>query len=369
MPDTITTVYEFTLPEIGGSDGTWGAKLNENWTRMEALLSSAFEEGASPDELGELKTEFLPNTAPGTEYTGTITVKNNNPQVRFEETDQTDPNGRYRFFATGGNFRFQRANAADWASFSDLLFYDRAQDKFTFSPGIKFNSDVDQANFVQPSIKSSTSSDNSVFMTFAMARPWVVVQRGTGVNSDLEFRSTTSGANNFRVMDNVRTNGVQLQPDIRKVSAVGGALDLPDGTIFNNDRSQNWPYFGIRRKDSTSGCSIGLSGTGVPSDGWSIGMRQSSQDNVLAVKWMGGNNLVEVNPDGRTLIRGLQVALLRNDTGSDLTHGETSSGSLKFANANGGVSGSVSGTWMCMGYAPASGTSIERTTLFVKVND
>mgnify|MGYP006109381473 CR=1 FL=1 len=38
MPDTFTGNYEFTLPEIGGSDDTWGDKLNANWNALDSLI-------------------------------------------------------------------------------------------------------------------------------------------------------------------------------------------------------------------------------------------------------------------------------------------------------------------------------------------
>ncbi len=39
MADTTTPVYSFVLPEIDGSDGTWGTKLNANLTALDGLLS------------------------------------------------------------------------------------------------------------------------------------------------------------------------------------------------------------------------------------------------------------------------------------------------------------------------------------------
>lgn len=38
MPDTFTDNYQFVLPEIGGSDNTWGQKLHDNYNKFDALL-------------------------------------------------------------------------------------------------------------------------------------------------------------------------------------------------------------------------------------------------------------------------------------------------------------------------------------------
>ena len=43
MADSLTPNFNFTLPEIGGSDDTWGNKLNANWTALDALIKSKFD--------------------------------------------------------------------------------------------------------------------------------------------------------------------------------------------------------------------------------------------------------------------------------------------------------------------------------------
>ena len=51
MADALTPNYEFTQPEIGGSDDTWGNKLNENWTKVDNLLKTKFDELAAADKI------------------------------------------------------------------------------------------------------------------------------------------------------------------------------------------------------------------------------------------------------------------------------------------------------------------------------
>jgi len=38
MADVITPNYNFTIPEIGSSNNTWGIKLNANWSSVDIVL-------------------------------------------------------------------------------------------------------------------------------------------------------------------------------------------------------------------------------------------------------------------------------------------------------------------------------------------
>jgi hypothetical protein len=40
MADSSTPNYNFVLPEVGGSDDSWGTKLNANWTDVDALMAA-----------------------------------------------------------------------------------------------------------------------------------------------------------------------------------------------------------------------------------------------------------------------------------------------------------------------------------------
>jgi hypothetical protein len=39
MVDSFTSNYNFTLPEVGASDDTWGPKLNGNWTSVDSIVA------------------------------------------------------------------------------------------------------------------------------------------------------------------------------------------------------------------------------------------------------------------------------------------------------------------------------------------
>lgn len=48
MADAITATYEFTLPEVGASANTWGAKLNANWTLSDQVMTSLAAMATAP---------------------------------------------------------------------------------------------------------------------------------------------------------------------------------------------------------------------------------------------------------------------------------------------------------------------------------
>jgi len=47
MADGTTTNYGFTLPEVGASEDTWGTKLNQNWSDLDADLKSIADDVAA----------------------------------------------------------------------------------------------------------------------------------------------------------------------------------------------------------------------------------------------------------------------------------------------------------------------------------
>jgi hypothetical protein len=98
MADLLTATYDFVLPEVGGSDNTWGTKLNANFTALDLLLSSFFRGGSAGDP-GDVQP---------------FTISDAAPLLWFKETDQTAPEGYYRMGVQSDIFTLQRAVSADF---------------------------------------------------------------------------------------------------------------------------------------------------------------------------------------------------------------------------------------------------------------
>jgi hypothetical protein len=56
MPDSTTTNYSFTKPEVGGSDDTWGTKLNTNWDDLDTDLATLVVKTANLSDLASAVT-------------------------------------------------------------------------------------------------------------------------------------------------------------------------------------------------------------------------------------------------------------------------------------------------------------------------
>lgn len=72
MADVTTAVYQFIAPDVGGSDNTWGDKLNANIMALEALFVDAFT-GGTPTDIGKLKTANANMATQAVADTGTAT--------------------------------------------------------------------------------------------------------------------------------------------------------------------------------------------------------------------------------------------------------------------------------------------------------
>lgn len=53
-----------------------------------------------------------------------LDIRHTIPELRFTQLDQTDPNGRGRWYTDGTSTKFQRALTANWATVSDIVQFD-----------------------------------------------------------------------------------------------------------------------------------------------------------------------------------------------------------------------------------------------------
>jgi hypothetical protein len=86
-------------------------------------------------------------------FNGVNTLWNPAPELRFEEADQTDPNGRYRLIGTNGGYGLQKALSANWATSEDIWAYTtiggfRVSKDAVFGAGLRVEGSTPDIRFV-----------------------------------------------------------------------------------------------------------------------------------------------------------------------------------------------------------------------------
>lgn len=187
MADANTPKYAFVLPEVGASDDTWGTKLNNNFTKLDTILAAAFPAGSASDPGTNIRVtgttpavQFLETDAvsPAGQFTlqgygtgsfaltrattasfGTpvniwryigstdqflfdvpvsapMELVGSTAMLRFNESDQTDPAGKYTIGASSNSFSLYKYSDPNWVNPTILWTYSGASNDFTFNRSI-----------------------------------------------------------------------------------------------------------------------------------------------------------------------------------------------------------------------------------------
>ena len=252
MADTTTPVYSFVLPEIDGSDGTWGTKLNSNLTALDGLLSGS----------ANLQNASFTGTASFGGSTGTAgqVLKSQGAGANAIWTDDTDTT-----YTAGSGLSLTGTEFANTAPDQTVVMtgsgatsvsgtypnFTIASTNTTYSVG---DGGLTEINF--------TSADNTKLDGIESGA--TADQTAAEIKTAYESNSDT---NAFTDSDSTKLSGIEASADVTDTANVTAAGALMDSelTAIASVKALNQ---GVATTDSPTFVNLTLSGTGsvkVPS--------------------------------------------------------------------------------------------------------
>lgn len=183
--------------------------------------------------------------------TGPVTLRSNAPEQRFEEVDQTDPAGRWRWQINGDVLKLQRATSASWAAVEDWLTFDKAAEKITANKTLNITTEfeLDDDEFVkfgmsedvQLGYETADANANALILALpvgdAVNVPVFVIGDAGIINVDLTFFNGVVQPR-AAIVDVDRDSWVALgfnaDDDARILIGGSAALTLPALTFAGN---------------------------------------------------------------------------------------------------------------------------------------